>query len=117
MSYQAGGCKSSVTSTDSRGKVSEFEDVMHKRRVFSKIVMRLSTRYKSRVRKMDFREGIEADNARQELGAAFFTDMVDVVGRFRDDVSAQACFSLLCRCGMHEFLCSIWASACRYCFA
>lgn len=87
VSHQADTHRFSFATEEPRGRFSEFEDVMHKRRVFSKIVMRLSTRYKARVRKMDFREGIEADNARRELGESFFTDMVDVVGRFRDDVS------------------------------
>lgn len=73
-------------SSTSSGRNMEFEDVMHKRRVFSKIMMRLSTRYKSKLRRMEFREGIEAENARRELGESFFNDCIDIVGRFRDDM-------------------------------
>lgn len=64
----------------------EFEDVMHKRRVFSKVILRLTTRYKTRIRKLDFKEGEEADNAQQQLGEEYFKDAKDIIGRFRDDV-------------------------------
>ncbi|GMH36297.1 hypothetical protein BSKO_04165 [Bryopsis sp. KO-2023] len=78
-------CSSTPGERKSRHNM-EFEDIMHKRRVFSKIMMRLATRYKTKLRRMEFREGVEADNAMSELGESFFNDCVDIVGRFRDDM-------------------------------